>query len=177
MQKTEPSTERRRSNVKETYIVGAQGDPPPAAGAELGLAVGAEVAAAVGELGLPADSAGGGVVLLLRLLLPPRLHPNAAHFLFVALELLVERPEGRRVEGLVLDVQVRVGGGTKETERNQSQTRDTKTKPKNNNNDRDLDKNSELLLTPTSHSSSAQSEFYHVLKLRSLERDLQQVIY
>lgn len=57
------------------------------------------MAAAVGELGLPADSAGGGVVLLLRLLLlAPRLHADAAHFLFVALELLVERPEGRGTE-------------------------------------------------------------------------------
>lgn len=77
------------------HVVGAQRDPPSAARAELGLAVGAQVAAAVGELGLPADSTGGSVVLLLGLL-TPRLRPDATHFLFVALKLLVQRSEGGR---------------------------------------------------------------------------------
>lgn len=53
------------------------------------------MAAAVGELGLAADTAGGRVVLLL-CLLTPRLRPDATHFLFVALKLLVQRSEGGR---------------------------------------------------------------------------------
>lgn len=47
---------------KCSHRIGPQGDAAPAAGAELGLAVGAQVAAAVGELGLVADAAGGRVV-------------------------------------------------------------------------------------------------------------------
>lgn len=77
--------------MRFSHIVGAQGDPASAAGAEFGLAVGAEVAAAVGKLGLAADAAGGRVVLL-QGLLAPRLRPDATHLLFVALKLLVQRP-------------------------------------------------------------------------------------
>lgn len=47
---------------KCSHRIGPQGDAASAAGAELGLAVGAQVAAAVGELGLVADAAGGRVV-------------------------------------------------------------------------------------------------------------------
>lgn len=56
--------EGRNPNVhgKCSHRIGPQGDTAPAAGAELGLAVGAQVATAVGELGLVADAAGGGVV-------------------------------------------------------------------------------------------------------------------
>ena len=79
-----------------SHIVGAQRDPASAARAEFGLAVGAEVAAAVGELGLAADPAGGRVVLQLGLR-APRLRPDATHLLFVALKLLVQC-SGRRGE-------------------------------------------------------------------------------
>lgn len=49
------------------------------------------MAAAISELGLAANAAGGSVVLLLRLL-TSRLDPDATHFLFVALKLLVQCP-------------------------------------------------------------------------------------
>ena len=49
--------------------------------------------AAVCKLGLPADPAGRGVVLVLGLL-AAGVRPDAPHFLFVALELLVQRPVG-----------------------------------------------------------------------------------
>lgn len=55
------------------------------------------MAAAICKLSLAADAAGGRVVLLLGLL-APRLSPDATHFLFVALKLLVqcsERQEDR----------------------------------------------------------------------------------
>lgn len=75
-----------------SHVVGAQGDPPAAASAEFGLAVGAEVSAAVGKLGLAADAAGGRVVFQLGRL-APRVRPDATHLLFVALELLVQCSE------------------------------------------------------------------------------------
>lgn len=53
--------------------------------------------AAVGEFGLVADATGGRVILLLGLL-APRLRTDATHFLFVALELLVQRSGGGRGE-------------------------------------------------------------------------------
>ena len=84
--------ERQREEREKTlgpHIVGTQRDAATAAGAEFGLAVGAEVSAAVGELGLAADAAGGSIVLLLRLL-PPGLGPDATDLLLVALELLVQ---------------------------------------------------------------------------------------
>lgn len=71
------------------HIVGAQRDAASTASAEFGLAVGAEVAAAIGKLGFAADATGGRVVLLLGLL-APRLGPDATHLLFVALKLLVQ---------------------------------------------------------------------------------------
>lgn len=77
-----------------SHIVGAQRDPPSTASTEFGLAVGAEVAAAVGKLGLAADTAGGRVILLLGLL-TPCLRPDATHLLFVALKLLVQCSERR----------------------------------------------------------------------------------
>lgn len=71
------------------HIVGAQRDAASTASAEFGLAVGAEVAAAVGKLGFAADATGGRIVLLLGLL-TPRLGPDATHLLLVALKLLVQ---------------------------------------------------------------------------------------
>lgn len=81
----------RKGEVKGegSHIVGAQGDPAPAASTEFGLAVGAKVAAAVCKLGLAADTAGGCVILLLGLL-TPCLRSDATHLLFVALKLLVQ---------------------------------------------------------------------------------------
>ncbi len=76
------------------HIVGAQRDPSSTASAEFGLAVGAEVAATISKLGLAADTAGGRVILLLGLL-TPRLRPDAANLLFVALKLLVQCSEKR----------------------------------------------------------------------------------
>lgn len=90
--------EGRPETAGEAHVVGAQRDPTSAAGAEFGLAVGAEVTTAVGEFGLVADATGGRVVLLLGLLLAPRLRSDATHFLFVALELLVQRSGGWRGE-------------------------------------------------------------------------------
>lgn len=52
------------------------------------------MAAAICKLSLAADAAGGRVVLLLGLL-APRLGPDATHFLFVALKLLVQGSERR----------------------------------------------------------------------------------
>lgn len=83
---------RKRVEGQFSHIVGAQRDPASAASAEFGLAIWAEVAAAIRKLGLAADTAGGRVVLLLGLL-APRLRPDATHLLFVALELLVQRSE------------------------------------------------------------------------------------
>ncbi len=77
-----------------SHIVGAQRDPPSTASAEFGLAVGAQVAAAVCKLGLAADTTGGRIVLL-QGLLTPRLCPDATHLLFVALKLLVQCSERR----------------------------------------------------------------------------------
>lgn len=54
----------RASNT--TYRVGPEGDSPPTAGAELGLAVRTQVPTAVRKLGLVADSAGGSVVAVSR---------------------------------------------------------------------------------------------------------------
>ena len=71
------------------HFVGAQRNSSSAASAEFGLAVRAQVTAAVGKFGLVADAAGGRVVLLLALL-APRLRSDATHFLFVALKLLVQ---------------------------------------------------------------------------------------
>lgn len=87
---------RKKGEVRGevSHIVGAQRDPPSTASAEFGLAVGAEVAAAIGKLGLAADAAGGRVVLLL-CLLTPRLSPDTTHLLFVALKLLVQCSERR----------------------------------------------------------------------------------
>lgn len=45
-----------------THRVRSQGDPAPTAGAELGLAVGTQIPAAVRKFGLAADAAGGRVV-------------------------------------------------------------------------------------------------------------------
>lgn len=45
-----------------SYRVGSQGDSPPTAGTELGLAVRTQVPAAVCELGLVADTAGRRVI-------------------------------------------------------------------------------------------------------------------
>lgn len=86
------------------HIVGAQRDAASTASAEFGLAVGAEVAAAVGKLGFAADATGGRVILLLGLL-APRLGPDATHLLFVALKLLVQCSVARgekNVEGSLL---------------------------------------------------------------------------
>lgn len=77
--------------VRESYIVRPQRDPSPATSTEFCLAVWAEVAAAIGKLGLATNAAGGSVILLLRLL-TSRLDPNTTHFLFVALKLLVQCP-------------------------------------------------------------------------------------
>lgn len=52
------------------------------------------MAAAICKLSLAADAAGGRVVLLLGLL-ASRLGPDATHFLFVALKLLVQCSERR----------------------------------------------------------------------------------
>lgn len=52
------------------------------------------MAAAICKLSLAADAAGRRVVLLLGLL-APRLGPDATHFLFVALKLLVQCSERR----------------------------------------------------------------------------------
>ncbi len=45
-----------------SYLVGSQGDSPPTAGTELGLAVRTQVSTAICELGLVADAAGWRVV-------------------------------------------------------------------------------------------------------------------
>lgn len=73
-----------------THIVGTQRDSSPAAGTELGLAVGADVAAAVGELGLVADATGGRVVLGLARLLPRLRAHLPPHLLLIAGKLLVQ---------------------------------------------------------------------------------------
>lgn len=52
----------KAADLSSSHRVGPQRDSASAAGAELGLAVGAQVAAAVGKLGLMADAAGGCVV-------------------------------------------------------------------------------------------------------------------
>ena len=78
------------------YLVGAQRDPSPAAGAELGLAIGTDMATAVGKLGFVADAAGGRVSLRLRRgfgLIPDLLHLVLVHF-----KLLVQLPVGGRGE-------------------------------------------------------------------------------
>lgn len=83
---------RKQGAGQFSHIVGAQRDPASAASAEFGLAIGAEVAAAIRKLGLAADTTGWGVVLLLGLL-TPRLRPDPSHLLFVALKLLVQCSE------------------------------------------------------------------------------------
>lgn len=90
--------EWRGGRSKVPHIVGTQRNSPSAASAEFGLAVGAEVAAAIGKLGLAADATGGRVVPLLGLL-TACLSPDATHLLLVALKLLVqcsEREEERK---------------------------------------------------------------------------------
>lgn len=99
---------RRRAEEEEvkgqvSHIIGAQRDPPSTASTEFCLAVGAEVAAAIGKLGLAADTAGGRIVLLLGLL-TSRLRPNATHFPFVALKLLVQCSERRGEKSGILPI-------------------------------------------------------------------------
>lgn len=74
-----------------SHIVGAERHSSTTAGAELSLAVGAEVPAAVGKLGLAADPASRGIVLVDGLL-PFVLYPNPLYLLLIALELLMKRP-------------------------------------------------------------------------------------
>lgn len=89
--------ERENEEIKGevSHIVGAQRDPPSTASAEFGLAVRAEVTTAVSELGLAANTAGGRIILLLRLL-TSCLCSNATHLLFVTLKLLVQCSARRR---------------------------------------------------------------------------------
>lgn len=54
------------SRDNTTYRVGPEGDSPPTAGTELGLAVRTQVPTTVCKLGLVADSAGGSVVTVNR---------------------------------------------------------------------------------------------------------------
>lgn len=73
-----------------THVVGTQRNPSPAAGTELGLAVGADVAAAVRKLGLVADATGGRIVLGLARLLPCLRAHLPTHLLPIVGKLLVQ---------------------------------------------------------------------------------------
>lgn len=80
---------------RHTHVVGPQGHAAAAARAELGAAVGAQVAAAISELGFMADSAGGRVVFVLALV-TPRFFPYFPHLLLIAFKLLMQSPGQRR---------------------------------------------------------------------------------
>lgn len=56
------SNRNMAADLSSSHRVGPEWDSASAAGAELGLAVGAQVAAAIGKLGLVADAAGGRVI-------------------------------------------------------------------------------------------------------------------
>ena len=78
-----------------THVVGPQGHAAPAARAELGAAVGAQVAAAIGELGLVADAAGRSIVFVLTLV-TPCFFPYFSHLFLIAFELLMQSPGQKR---------------------------------------------------------------------------------
>lgn len=78
-----------------THVVGPQGHAAPAARAELGAAVGAQVAAAIGELGLVADPAGRSIVFVLTLV-TPCFFPYFSHLLLIAFKLLMQSPGQKR---------------------------------------------------------------------------------
>lgn len=70
-----------------SHLIGSQRDPPPAASAELGLAIRTDVATAVGKLGLMADPADGRVAL--PNLAGRHLLPDLPHLVLVHLKLLM----------------------------------------------------------------------------------------
>lgn len=78
-----------------THVAGPQRHAAPTARAELGAAVGAQVATAVRELGLVANPAGRSIVLVLSLV-APCFFPYFPHLFFIAFKLLMQSPRQKR---------------------------------------------------------------------------------
>ena len=78
-----------------THVVGPQRHAAPTARAELGAAVGAQVATAIRELGFVANPAGWSIVLVLSLV-APRFLPYFPHLFFIAFKLLMQSPRQKR---------------------------------------------------------------------------------
>lgn len=87
---------RKNKQWKGPYIIRTQRHSSPAAGAELGLAVGTQMPTAICKLGFTTDAT-GRCIIFMDSLLSFRFCSNLLHLLLITLKLLVQCPDIQKI--------------------------------------------------------------------------------